>query len=365
MDGLLDTTSTPSLSTNISTSDTGTDLTRKTYVFPLVSHSTKATFFVLLVLVGIVGFVGNILVLCFLKSKKKTTSFLGTCSFQQNFDLSISSLAVSDALCALTANPTVCVQFYFDIFQQEWTCRAVRYVHILFRAVTMNNLLVVNIGKYFSIGKVPRTLRHSTVKKQVWFAWIAPVFYVVIPAATFKRVVRYDYSETHYTVYCSFDHHYLPFRIIFLSFASFLYIIPSIIIIIISMCLISNLSSRTKRTINVIRDSAIKSRLRAAKRRGTIISIALVFAFVLPYLPYLVQLIYNTVAKDHISYETDLIIRYSSMVLAFSNGAINFVIYLVQMRDFRAFLKEQFITRFVTGNSVVMENAVVQIPQIQ
>ena len=131
------------------------------------------------------------------------------------------------------------------------------------------------------------------------------------------------------------------------------------------MCLISNLSSRTKRTINGIRDNAIKSRLRAAKRRGTIISIALVFAFVLPYLPYLVQLIYNTVAKDHISYETDLIIRYSSMVLAFSNGAINFVIYLIQMRDFRAFLKEQFVTRFVTGNSVVMENAVVQIQQIQ
>ena len=167
MDGLLHTTSTPSLSTNISTSDTGTDLTRKTYVFPLVSSSTKATFFVLLVLVGIVGFVGNILVLCFLKSKKKTTSFLGTCSFQQNFDFSISSLAVSDALCDLTANPTVCVQFYFDIFQQECTCRAVRYVHILFRAVTMNNLLVINIGKYFSTRRVPRTFRHSTVKKHV------------------------------------------------------------------------------------------------------------------------------------------------------------------------------------------------------
>ena len=191
------------------------------------------------------------------------------------------------------------------------------------------------------------------------------MFYVLIPAATFKKVVGYDYSETHYTVYCRFDRHYLPFRIIFPSLASFLYIIPSIIIIIRSMCLISNLSSRTKRTINGIRDNAIKSRLRAAKRRGTIISIALVFAFVLPYLPYLVQLIYNTVAKDHISYETDLIIRYSSMVLAFSNGAINFVIYLIQMRDFRAFLKEQFVTRFVTGNSVVMENAVVQIQQIQ
>ena len=357
MDDLTGTNLTPSLSSNISTSVIETGLTSKTYVFPLVSTPTKVTFFVLLVLVGIVGLIGNILILSFLNSKKRAASFLRACTFQKNFDLYIKSLAISDALSALTANPSVCVQFYFNIFQQEWVCRAVRYVHILFRSVSLNNLLVINIGKYFSTRKVPRTFRHSTVKKQVWFAWIAPVFYTIIPAATFNTVVSYDYSEAHYTVYCRFDGQYLPFRIMFLSYSVFQYIIPCTIIIIISICLISSMFSRMKKTTNVVQDNAIKSRLRAAKRRGTIISIALVFAFVLPYLPYSVQLLYNTVAKAPISYETDLIIRYSSMVLAFSNGAIKFVIYLVQMKGFRAFLKEQFITRFATGNSVVVEKA--------
>ena len=176
---------------------------------------------------------------------------------------------------------------------------------------------------------------------------------------------NYDYSGTHYAVDCRYDTHYFPFRIIIISYSVLQYIIPSTIIIIISICLISSMFPRTKETTNVVQDNAIKSRLRAAKRRGTIISIALVFAFVVPYLPYSVQLLYNMVAKVPISYETDLIIRYSSMVLAFSNGAINFVIYLVQMKDFRAFLKEQFITRFATGNSVVVENADIQLQQMQ
>ena len=190
MDDLQGTNLTVSLSSNISTSDTGTGLTTKTYVFPLVSPPTRVTFFVLLVLVGIVELIGNILIVFFLKSRKKTASLLRACTFQQNFDFYIKSLAISDALCALTANPSVCVQFYFNIFQQELACKAVRYVHILFRSVSINNLLVINIGKYFSTRKVPRTFRHSTVRKQVWFAWVAPVFYAIIPAATFKTVLR-------------------------------------------------------------------------------------------------------------------------------------------------------------------------------
>lgn len=360
MDGLPGTNLISNLSTNIPSSPgNGARMISKTYVFPLLSSWTKIAFFVFLVSVGVVGFVGSILILCFLKSKKKTISFLKACSFQQNFDLYIKSLAISDAVGAVTANSTVCVQFYFDIFQQDWACKAVRYVHILFRSVTMNNLIVTSIGKYFSTRKVPRTFKHSTVKKQVWFAWLAPMFYVLIPAATFKRVVHYDLSETQYTVYCRHDGHYLPFRIMFITYSTFQYLIPSIITIALSVCLISTLSSRIKRTVNVQQDNAIKSRLRAAKRRGTIISIALVFAFVLPYLLYPVQLIINTVAN--ISDETALIIRYSSVVLALSNSAINVAIYFVQMRDFRAFLKEQFFSRLGNRNAVEVKTVETQL----
>ena len=317
MDDLQGMNLTSSLSTNISsTPDNQTGLTSKIYVFSPVSSSIKYTILVLVVFVGIVGFVGNILILCFLKSKKKKTSVLRACSFQQNFDFYIKSLAISDALCALAANPLAAIESYFDIFRQDWPCRAGRYLNILFPSVTMNNLLVISIEKYFSTRKVPRTFRHSTVKKLVWFAWVSAMFYVFIPIATFKGV-RYDLNETHYTVSCKYDKHYLPFRIMFLTYIVFQYFIPSIIIIIISICLILTLSSRMKRTVNIQQDNAIKAMRRAAKRRGTIITITLVLAFVLPYFLYFGQVIYNMVTKADISYETDFLIRYGSGLIAF------------------------------------------------
>ena len=100
------------LSTNISFgAENGTSLISKIYVYAPVSSSTKLTLFLFLVLAGIVGFVGNVLILCFLNSKKQATSFLKACSFQKNFNLHIKSLAISDALSAVTGNPIVCVEF--------------------------------------------------------------------------------------------------------------------------------------------------------------------------------------------------------------------------------------------------------------
>ena len=361
MDDLQGTNQSSSLSTNISsTAENGTRLASKIYVFSPVSPYIRLTLVLLVVLVGIVGFVGNVLILCFLRSKKRATSFLKACSFQKNFDFYIKSLATSDALCSITANPAGCVELYFDIFQQDWACRADRYMTIFFPSVTMNNLLVVSIEKYFSTRKVPLVFKYHTVKKLVCLAWLAPIFYVLIPAATFKGTVRYDLNETHYTVSCKYDKEYLPFRIMFPAYILFQYFIPSIIIIIISICLISTLPKSMKRTINVQQDNAIRAMMRAAKRRGIIISVTIMLAFVVPYLLYFAQVIYNMATKADISYDIDYVIRYGSGVLAFSNSAVNVIIYCVQMKDFRAFLKEQFNKRFRTGNAGDGETGEVQ-----
>lgn len=361
MDDLHGTNLTSNLSTKISsTPDNQTVLTSKSYVFSPVSPATKLILLILLASVAIVGFVGNILILCFLKSKKKTASFLRACAFQQNFDFYIKSLAISDALSAVTANPILAVEFYFDIFQQDWRCRAARYFNIVFSSVTLNNLLVISIEKYFSTRKVPRTFRNSTVKKLVWFAWVSAIFYVLIPSATFRGKVMYNLNETHYTLSCKYDKHYLPFRIMFLTYIVFQYLIPSIIMIIISICLILTLSSRMKKTVDIQQDNTIKAMRRAAKRRGTIITITLVLAFVLPYFLYFGQVIYNMVTKADISYETDFIIRYGSGLMGTSNSAVNVAIYCVQMRDFCAFLKELFISRFATGNPGAVETVEMQ-----
>lgn len=173
---------------------------------------------------------------------------------------------------------------------------------------------------------------------------------MLIVAATFKGTI-YDLNDKHYTVICKYDDQHLPSKIMFLSYLTLQYIIPSIVIIMISIALILTLSSTYKRTVDVQRDNGIKSISRALNRRATIIVIIIMFAFVIPYSLYFAQVSYHMVTKANGSFETNFIIRYGSGLLAYSNGAINVIIYLVKMRDFRAFFKKTFISMFFSWNS--------------
>ena len=46
------------------------------------------------------------------------------------------------------------------------------------------------------------------------------------------------------------------------------------------------------------------------------------------------------IVKPSLDLQVDFIMRYSGVVLILSNSAVNFIIYLVQMKDFRVFLKQ-------------------------
>ena len=328
-----------------------TTLPSKIYIYNPLETSTKLALCILLVTVAVVGFVGNAFVLCFLKTKKKTKSFIKSCSFERNFAVYIRSLAISDVLSSLISVPSIGVELYFDFFATGWGCRIVRYFIILFPSVTMNNLLVISIEKYFSTRKVPGTFRPSTVKKMVLFAWLAGCSIVFLPTATFKGL-KFDLNETHYTVVCRYDNQYLPYRIMYLSYTTFQYVIPMIVIIRINISLIITVWKLTKmkKGIDVQRDNGIRMKFRAATIRSTCIIIALTFAFIIPYLVYFAQVIYNHVTKATIVFSTDFIIRAGSALVAMANATVNFVLYFVQMKDFRAYLKKNIISWFTAKN---------------
>ena len=99
---------------------------------------------------------------------------------------------------------------------------------------------------------------------------------------------------------------------------------------------------KTKNKYRLQRNNAIRTNLIATKLRGTYLLIAMTFAFIIPYSALLYYAAYVMLAKPSLDFKTDFITRYLSAGLLYSNGAINFIIYVVQMKDFRAFLKKLF-----------------------
>ena len=335
---------------NLSAANNGTATDKRMYVFKPIETSTQLVLFILLMTVGIIGLVGNILVLCFSVKRKRTAKrLLWWSAFERNFKAHITSLAISDVLSILVSIPPVCVQLFFDLLQRGWGCKIARYLAIVFPSITMNNLLFISIEKYFSTRKVPRTFSYSTAIRMLMFAWIAGCLITLLPGATYDGV-RYDLNETHYTVVCRYDNRVLPFRVMYLIFISLQYITPMVFMTKINISLIITLWQRMMRKVDVQRDNGIRMMGRAPTIRSTCIIIALSLAFIIPYFLYIVHIVYNNVTKATIDFETDIVIRAVSFLIAISNPAINFVLYFVQMKDFRTFLKRLFAARFAVEN---------------
>ena len=94
-----------------------TEIQTRVYLFTPAGLNTKLVLVSLFATVGIVGFLGNMLIHYFISTKKKTNSFIQTASFVRNFNFYIKSLALSDMLSNAGSVPLVCV---FDVFQHGW-----------------------------------------------------------------------------------------------------------------------------------------------------------------------------------------------------------------------------------------------------
>ena len=101
-----------------STLHNSTEISGRFYVFTPAGFDTKLTIVALMVILGVVGLVGNILIRYFV-SKKRSVSFLQSSPFVRNFNLYIKSLTLSDILSTLISLPLICVQVMFDVFQQD------------------------------------------------------------------------------------------------------------------------------------------------------------------------------------------------------------------------------------------------------
>ena len=284
------------------------------------------------------GCVGNCFVFYFLHKKKSATK---SRRFIKNLSLYLRSLALSDIFCVVSV-PLVCFQFYFDVFKRGWICRIIRYINMAFPSITINNLVVISVDKYFSTRKVPHTFSISTVRKMILLAWLFGSVLPLVSAGTFTGV-RYNLNKTHFTVICKNDNNLYPFRVsIFVLPVQF--IIPGVVIIYINICLLKTILERKQIGDRKRSNNTFSKKLKASKVRGTTMLIALTFSFIVPYFFHVSYIIFRWKAKVELKFSTDYIISRVSAGVVLSNSTINFIIYMVQMNAFRSFMKEQFLS---------------------
>ena len=310
------------------------------YVFTPVAATAKWALCGLFSTIGCLGFFGNCLLLFFLWKKPKGNPIQRS-SFMKNFNLYVTSMSLSDIFSCALSLPLICIQILFDVFHTGWACKLVRYVNFIFPAITINNLVVISLEKYLSTRANPRTFSAATVHKMIICAWVFGLFFMLFPTATYDGV-RVDLNDTHFTVVCRNDPNFYPFRIILVVFPV-QYLLPGIFIAYINICLMETLWIRGNRNVgNGPLNNAFKAKMRAVRIKGISLLITITFTFIFSYFVFLGYQIANTLlTPTNRDFSTDFIIRYASGSIAYLNCVTDVVIYFVQMKDFREFLRKR------------------------
>ena len=335
------------------TNSTAVAITSLVYVFAPADFSIKLVFVVLFAIFGVIGLVGNILILYFL-SKKKSVPFLQSSPFLRNFNLYMKSLALSEILVISIGGVLVCIELMYDVFQNGWPCKIRRYISGTFYVIRANNLIVISTERFLSTRDVPKTFSGSTVRKLVYTAWLSGFFMGLFPAAAVNGV-RYDINATHYTMVCKPDTSYLPTRVIMVGFVLIQVVIPSIALICMNIIIARRIWKGSKKRIDIQRDNAIRAKMRSQIIKKTSLLIIVTIAFVIPYSSILYYAAFVAVAKPSLDFQEDFVITHFCFLLVFFSTAINFFVYLVQMKDFRVFLVKHFCGKGV-GNAQINPN---------
>lgn len=151
--------------------------------------------------------------------------------------------AWSDILYSSISLPLIYIQLMFDVFQQGWPCRVVRYLNMLWPSVTMNNLMVISTERYFSTRPIPRSFSVSWVRRLIFGAWVAGSLQWLLHLSPLMALqwllqLSFELDNNRYTVVFKIENTYLPMRVIFAIYAVLQHVLPSIILSCINISLI-------------------------------------------------------------------------------------------------------------------------------
>ena len=321
------------------------------YRFTPVGVTAKLLLSLLLSAIGGVGLLGNCLIFYFL-CKKPTTNPIQTSPFMRNLRLYVRSLSLSDLLACAVSLPLALIQISFDVFQSGWPCRIVRFFNFAFPMITINNLVVISLERNLTIRTVPRTFLVSTVRKMIICAWVLGAIMATFSAAPYDGV-KQDLGDNQYTLICFYKQGFYPFRMSLVVLV-FQYGLPGVFITYVNIRLIRTVWVRSRTPIGNSAHNPFRANIRATTIKGTILLVALTLSFIIPYFFYLGNIIYTQVVKPQRDFPTEYMVRYGTGAVANLSGALNFIIYFVQMKDFREFLKKMSLRR--RGTRVATES---------
>lgn len=291
---------------------------------------------------GIVGLLGNTTILYIvwkrLYSDRKNSYSRRTFGRSYLFKYFVLSLAISDIMASITSSLILSLQLFYDVRQNIWVCRIVRFPFFMLPMVTIYNLVVISVERYCAIFHPFRIPRTSKIKMAVIFAWVGGIICAAC-ITSMVEIQRFNLTDHNWTFACLVNSTKGMWRkALFIFISLFQYYIPNLALLYITFSI--------RRFLNKRRLSSIQTELHyvsswwIGRFKGTTMFLKVFLAFSLPYLVFFGYNLIKSVSRTQLDYHSDYIVRYVSGFLALFNSSINPFIYSMNSPFFKIELRK-------------------------
>ena len=305
----------------------------KQYIFTPAGLDVKLTFTILIIISAVIGFLGNVSVVHFIRQRKEKRP---RTAMSSNLHYFIYSLALSDILCVSICVPIFLIHCFVDVLQSGWPCKISRFLAYNFPFVTVYNLVVISIERCILICRpTSRPLSRVAVEKSVRGAWILGFVVSCVPLITVEGI-RVDLNDTHYTVICEHNRK-SPLNRVILQISMFIFYVLPFVFILFTCAFVIRAVIKKKFHVATTPNNIVSAmrEWRTKQRKATLLLVAIILAFALPNILLVAFNIFKLVVRPPDDFKRDFVVRTTGAILVFLNSAVNFFIHLFQLPGFK------------------------------
>lgn len=331
---------------NNQTATNGTFTFKRIYFVPTFKLEYIVPLIMIILLTGISGIIGNSMVFYLERKRRKKMKRSGPRPLERSMSIYfIKSLALSDLLSCIIHTPLGCFWLLFDsTIKNDLECKLHRVALMSLSCITILNVTFIAIERYLAVFYPLRAPSVAVSKVCVILAWVFGTVVGIAHILPYKAV-SIDIGQYAYTVIC------IPYtekqvgQVLMTVHTVIMYLIPNIIMLVSSILISRFLRKRKRQISDGIVNATEKSQAWRFKDTGMFVKI--MFAFSIPYSLFFVVGILKEAGVVKFNFVVELFIQKFTFILAFTNCAINPIIYITGSKDLKSMTRKMFTSSTV------------------
>lgn len=329
-----------STSLNYSQTTNATFTFKRIYIVPSLQMPYKILSMMIILLTGILGIIANSMVFYLERKRGKKIKRTGPRPLERSMSMYfIKSLALSDLLSCIVHTPLGCFWLFDTTIKNDLECQLHRVALMSLSCITILNVTFIAIERYLAVFYPLRAPSVAVSKVCVILAWVFGTIVGVAHVLPYKAV-SFDIGKFAYTIICISYAEKQVAQILMAVHTVIMFVIPNIIMLI-SAILISRFLRKRKRQISDgIVNATEKSQAWRFKDTGMFVKIT--FAFYIPYTLFFVVGVLKEIGHVQFNASLESLTQLSIFILAFTNCAINPIIYVTGSNDIKNMARKIF-----------------------